>query len=84
MIDVEPKYQALCESLLQHVYLLQTNENEELESTLPNQDVILLSRTGQFSKSRISLSGGSIGLFDGKRIGRAKNLESLGKGYHFT
>lgn len=79
VIDVEPKYQALCESLLQHVYLLQTNENEELESTLPNQDVILLSRTGQFSKSRISLSGGSIGLFDGKRIGRAKNLESLGK-----
>ncbi|MDA0315424.1 MAG: chromosome segregation protein SMC, partial [Bacteroidetes bacterium] len=31
----------------------------------------------KFIKKKFSLSGGSVGLFEGKRIGRAKNLEKL-------
>ena len=78
IIDVEPKYLPLCEFLLQHVYILQSDDGE-LETLLPEKQIVILSCKGKFSKSRIGMSGGSIGLFDGKRIGRARNLENLVK-----
>ena len=77
VIDVETKYQSLCEALLSGVYL--TNDNDIKTLQVPGEDVVILNITGHFSKAKISLSGGSVGLFDGKRIGRAKNLESLGR-----
>ncbi len=76
IIDVEPKYFPLCEFLLQHVYILQSDDGE-LETALPEGQIVILSGKGKFTKCRIEMSGGSIGLFDGKRIGRAKNLENL-------
>ncbi len=79
IIDVDAKYRPLCELLLHHVYLLQTGEEEELEKPLPNEAMVILSKTGRFSKTRTGMSGGSVGLFEGKRIGRAKNLENLAK-----
>lgn len=79
IIDVERKYQPLCEMLLQNVYLLISAEDEELTTEMPREQVVILSRSGKFSKSRTTMSGGSVGLFEGKRIGRAKNLENLAK-----
>src|SRR5690606_4789611 len=38
-----------------------------------------IGKSGKFSKTKHTLSGGSVGLFEGKRIGRAKNLENLSK-----
>jgi chromosome segregation protein len=38
-----------------------------------------LAESGKYIKKKFSLSGGSVGLFEGKRIGRAKNLEKLEK-----
>ena len=40
---------------------------------------IFISKNGKVTKRKHSLSGGSVGLFEGKRIGRAKNLEKLQK-----
>ena len=40
---------------------------------------MFLSESGKYVKKKFSLSGGSVGLFEGKRIGRAKNLEKLEK-----
>ena len=37
----------------------------------------MLERSGKYVKGKYTLSGGSVGLFEGKRIGRAKNLEKL-------
>ncbi|HEY0900423.1 MAG TPA: chromosome segregation protein SMC, partial [Sphingobacteriaceae bacterium] len=65
--------------LLQNVYVLIAGEEEELATEMPQEQVVILSRSGKFSKSRTSLAGGSVGLFEGKRIGRAKNLENLAK-----
>ncbi len=79
IIDVDAKYRPLCELLLRNVYLLQSGEEEEMEKPLPDESLVILSRTGRFSKSRTGMSGGSVGLFEGKRIGRAKNLENLAK-----
>ncbi len=38
---------------------------------------VLLSKSGTFIRRKFSLSGGSVGLFEGKKIGRKKNLEIL-------
>ena len=79
IIDTDAKYKPLCEMLLYNVFLIQSGEDEELKSALPSEQVVLLSKSGMFSKTRTGMSGGSVGLFEGKRIGRAKNLEKLSK-----
>ncbi|HCN84742.1 MAG TPA: chromosome segregation protein SMC, partial [Sphingobacteriaceae bacterium] len=77
IIDVDAKYRPLCEYLLHNVYLLKSGDEAELQSSLPEENIVILSRTGKYNKSRIGMTGGSVGLFEGKRIGRAKNLEHL-------
>jgi chromosome segregation protein len=79
VIDTDAKYRPLCEMLLYNVYLLQSGEENELLAALPSKQVVILSKTGMFTKTRTGMSGGSVGLFEGKRIGRAKNLEKLSK-----
>ncbi|WP_395804156.1 chromosome segregation protein SMC [Daejeonella sp.] len=79
IIDTDSKYRPLCEILLNNVYLLETGDEQELKSALPEEQFVILSKSGMFSKNRIGMSGGSVGLFEGKRIGRAKNLEKLSK-----
>lgn len=79
IIDTDPKYRPLCEMLLRNVFLIRDGEDEELKAGLPPGQMVVLSRSGMFSKTRTGMSGGSVGLFEGKRIGRAKNLEKLAK-----
>lgn len=79
VVKVDKKYSVLCEQLLQHVFLLKPEASDSLEEALPNGDLVILHPEGKFSKNRLGLNGGSVGLFEGKRIGRAKNLESLTK-----
>ena len=77
VIEVDKKYQPLCNHLLKNVYLV--NDEAELNSSGLLDGIILLAQSGKFSKSRYTMAGGSVGLFEGKRIGRAKNLENLAK-----
>lgn len=79
IISVEDQYLPLCRILLNNVYVLKSADEKEIESTLPIEDLVVLHKSGRFSKHRLGLSGGSVGLFEGKRIGRAKNLENLAK-----
>ncbi len=79
IIEVEAKYSRLCRQLLRNVYILVTGDEEELGNRLPEKNIVILSGSGKFTKSRITMAGGSVGLFEGKRIGRAKNLENLAK-----
>ena len=39
--------------------------------------VVVLEKHGKYVKGKYSLTGGSVGLFEGKKIGRVKNLEKL-------
>jgi chromosome segregation protein len=84
IIDTDSKYRPLCEMLLTHVYILELGDEQELKSALPDNKHVILSKSGMFSKNRIGMSGGSVGLFEGKRIGRAKNLEKLSKEINIT
>ncbi|TJZ62851.1 chromosome segregation protein SMC [Sphingobacterium olei] len=79
VIKVDEKYKSLCLALLKNVYLLESDAATSIEFELPDSNVIILHHEGKFSKNKLGISGGSVGLFEGKRIGRAKNLENLAK-----
>lgn len=77
VITVDEKYKALCTMLLQQVFILKHENEKELDEKLPVIGQVILQKNGRYSKHHLGLSGGSVGLFEGKRIGRAKNLEVL-------
>ena len=73
VIEVDAPYNKLAEYLLGHVFIA---ENTDEKSNL-QEGVVLLEKNGKLVKGSYILYGGSIGLFEGKKIGRAKNLEKL-------
>jgi chromosome segregation protein len=75
IIEFDVKYSRLINFILDNVYLVQG----DYKDFPTDPDCIFLSETGKYTKRKFSLSGGSVGLFEGKRIGRAKNLEKLDK-----
>lgn len=77
VIEVEPRYAALCTHLLKNVYLVNDHTEQDINSLPLPDGVVLIGKSGKFNKSRHTMAGGSVGLFEGKRIGRAKNLENL-------
>lgn len=79
VIEVEDKYRLLCQHLLNSVYIQDSINNAMNEQNLPTGDLVILNPDGKYIKRNFSLAGGSIGLFEGKRIGRTKNLEKLSK-----
>ena len=72
VIDVEEKYRKLAEHLLGNVFI--ADNEEALENT---NGFVVIEKNGKYVKGKYSLTGGSVGLFEGKRIGRVKNLEKL-------
>ncbi|MCH2082545.1 MAG: chromosome segregation protein SMC [Saprospiraceae bacterium] len=74
VIEIDPLYHNLCSYLLENV-MITDKEEPPLQSL--DSDVTLLSKSGRFIQKKHSVSGGSIGLFEGKKIGRKKNLEIL-------
>ncbi len=77
--ETDKKYQALFNHLLENVYLVNDSAEKDLNNESLVNNVVLIGKSGKFNKSKFTLSGGSVGLFEGKRIGRAKNLENLNK-----
>ncbi len=76
-VEVEAKYKTLTAFLLENVYV-SDNVGAELSAAL-DKNITLLDASGAFMKRRFSIAGGSVGLFEGKKIGRKKNLEVLEK-----
>ncbi|MBS1529649.1 MAG: chromosome segregation protein SMC, partial [Bacteroidetes bacterium] len=79
VIEVDPRYQNLCDHLLRNVYLISDSAEKDLNSAALPEGVVVIGKSGKFNKSKLTMAGGSVGLFEGKRIGRAKNLENLAK-----
>jgi chromosome segregation protein len=72
VIEIDEKFKHLASYLLGNVFIA---ENEEaLQSSNGH---IVLEKHGKYVKGNYSLTGGSVGLFEGKKIGRRKNLEKL-------
>ena len=74
-VEFEGKYRKLVSWLLNNVYIV----NGDFADIPEDEDSIFITRNGKVTISKHSIIGGSIGLFEGKRIGRAKNLEKLDK-----
>ncbi|MCW3115010.1 MAG: chromosome partition protein smc [Segetibacter sp.] len=72
VIEVDEKYRRLAEYLLSNVYIA-----DDEAAMLDSDGGVVLEKHGKFVKGKFSLTGGSVGLFEGKKIGRAKNLEKL-------
>jgi chromosome segregation protein len=74
LVEVEAQYRPLVEFLLENVVL---TEDSTPQSPISNPELTILSKSGTFVRRKFSVSGGSVGLFEGKKIGRKKNLEIL-------
>ncbi len=75
IVEYEYKYRNLVGHILDNVYIVDGDYGK-----IPlNDDSTFITKNGILTKKRHSLSGGSVGLFEGKRIGRAKNLDKLQK-----
>ena len=70
--EVDDKYRKLAGHLLANVYIADSEE------ALQNSNgAVVLEKHGKYVKGKYFLAGGSVGLFEGKKIGRVKNLEKL-------
>jgi chromosome segregation protein len=72
VVEVEDKYKKLAEHLLNNVFIA---ENDEVLNS--GDGHVMIEKTGKYVKGKYSLSGGSAGMIEGKKIGRVKNLEKL-------
>ena len=77
VIEVDKKYQNLCKHLLSNVFLIDDDTEQSINNTRLPDGLVLIGKSGKFNKTRFTMTGGSVGLFEGKRIGRAKNLDNL-------
>jgi chromosome segregation protein len=72
VVEYDQKYKNLVNYLLGNVLIA---ENEE--ALAHSNGHVVLEKHGKYVKGKYALTGGSVGLFEGKKIGRAKNLEKL-------
>jgi chromosome segregation protein len=72
VVEYDPRYASLVNYLLGNVLIAE--DETALEQSNGH---IVLEKHGKYVKGKYSLTGGSVGLFEGKKIGRAKNLEKL-------
>jgi chromosome segregation protein len=72
VIEVDEQYRQLAEQLLGNVFIA---DNEE--ALVHSNGFVILEKHGKYVKGSFTLTGGSVGLFEGRKIGRVKNLEKL-------
>ena len=72
VVEIDSKYANLAQHLLGNVFIA---ENED--ALLHSNGAVVLEKTGKYVKGKYALTGGSVGIFEGKKIGRVKNLEKL-------
>jgi chromosome segregation protein len=76
VVTVDEEFKPLAQHLLGHVYIA---DGVSAESVPMENGNVIVEKTGKMVRGRYTVGGGSIGLFEGNKIGRAKNLERLAK-----
>lgn len=72
VVEVDEKYRPLAQHLLGNVFI--ANGEEALNNS---NGFVVIEKNGKYVKGRYTLTGGSVGMIEGKKIGRVKNLEKL-------
>jgi chromosome segregation protein len=75
IIEYDQKYRKLMSYILNKVYIYEG----DIKNIPATDENTFITKSGKLTRRRFSISGGSVGLFEGKKIGRAKNLEKLEK-----
>ncbi|MBT1705688.1 chromosome segregation protein SMC [Chryseosolibacter indicus] len=75
IIEFDPKYKKLMAYILDRVYIYEG----DVKNVPATDENTFITKSGKVTRRKYSISGGSVGLFEGKKIGRAKNLEKLEK-----
>ncbi len=73
IVEFDPAYKSLMLHLLGGVFIVADDKLPE------HPEFTFISQSGHIVRKKQSLSGGSVGIFEGKKIGRAKHLEKLQK-----
>ncbi len=74
VIEVDDKYKKIASHLLGNVFIA---NDDAINLANVNTDAVILEKTGKYVKGKYAISGGSVGLFEGNKIGRARNLEKM-------
>lgn len=77
LVQVDMPYQRLLNFLLQNVLVTDSEDLNEFKAD--DAQTVFITKSGAMTRRKFSISGGSVGLFEGKKIGRKKNLEILEK-----
>jgi chromosome segregation protein len=78
LVELDSQYKKLGAYLLDRVYMIDDSVSFDVSQLdTQNKKIVLLSKSGKYIRKDFALSGGAVGLFEGKKIGRAKNLEKL-------
>lgn len=74
LVQIEAGYENLIRTVLANVFVTEGNPTQQLS---PNTNVTVVDKSGQMIRRKGQLAGGSIGLFEGKKLGRKKHLEHI-------
>lgn len=74
LVEFAPEYAGLAHYLLDQVYVV--DHEADIPAEIP-EHTYFITKSGNLLRRKFLLGGGSIGLFQGKRLGRAKNLKKL-------
>jgi chromosome segregation protein len=77
-VTYDDKYKLLIEHLIGDAYITERSPLEDLYKSKDYQHCTFIDEAGGIFVQPETVSGGSVGLFEGKKLGRAKNLELLG------
>lgn len=81
VVQIDEKFKPILSYLLNGIYIADegTDVNSIFDKLENKKDIFIISNSGHLLKSDKQISGGAVGLFEGKRLGRLKNLEILEK-----
>ncbi len=72
VVEVDEKYGKLAEYLLSNVFIADNEDALQISNGF-----VIIEKNGKYVKGKYSLTGGSVGMIEGKKIGRVKNMEKL-------
>lgn len=74
-LEFDEKYRYLVNYIFDSVYIVVGNLNRVPD----DEKATFITQDGRIIKKHYSIAGGSVGLFEGKKLGRIKNMEKVGK-----
>lgn len=77
VVSADATYLPLATALLGNIYIVP--DAASLQQIPLQPGAVVVEKTGKMLRGQFSIGGGSIGSFEGNKIGRAKNLERLAK-----